>query len=38
MAIGAVLIALLSQILFSGLNGAAAFAGRVNRENDVSFA
>lgn len=38
MAIGAVLITLLSQILFSGLNGAAAFAGRINRENDVSFA
>lgn len=38
MAIGAVLIALLSQILFSGLNGAAAFTRRVNRENDVTFA
>ena len=38
MAIGAVLIALLSQILFSGLNGAATFTRRVNRENDVTFA
>ena len=38
MAIGSVLIALLSQIVFSGLNGSAAFARRVNRENDVTFA
>ncbi len=38
MAIGAVLIALLSQMLFSGLHGAAVFSKRLNRDNDVSFA
>ena len=38
MAIGAVLIALLGQILFSGLRGAAGFTERVNRDNDVTFA
>lgn len=38
LAIGAVLIALLGQILFSGLHGAAGFTERVNRDNDVTFA
>lgn len=38
MAIGSVLVVLLSQILFSGLYGASRFGMLINGDNDVAFA
>ena len=38
MAIGSIIVVLLSQILLSGLNGVSTFGKRINRDNDIAFA
>lgn len=38
MAIGSVIVVLMSQILLSGINGASTFGKRINGDNDITFA
>lgn len=38
MAIGSIIVVLLSQILLSGIIGAGTFGKRINRDNDIAFA